>query len=215
MDKKPKKAIPKLGYDELRTRETLIISLKEEDEKAWSVFYDTYAMLILNFAKKRGCSQELAEDVLQETVMSLNRYIKNFRYDRKKGKFKSLLFKITESKVIDAFRRAGKQTKLKHSEEFAVAGGSSGKLSERSLQLWDMEWKEELLARAVESVKERVQEKTFQCFEEVYLKGRSVGETAEKMDFSPNLVSQHKHKVLKLIIETGKEMLEDDNLELE
>ena len=35
--------------------------------------------------------------------MVLMRYLKNFEYDRKKGRFKSLLFKITESKVIDAF----------------------------------------------------------------------------------------------------------------
>ena len=177
-------------YEPLVTRETLIKAMKLDDENAWSDFYDRYASLILNFALKRGASRELAEDVLQETAMTLMKYIKTFNYDKGKGSFKSLLFKITESKVIDSFRREGRLTKLKSSELFKQ-DGMDHKSSEESEKLWEEEWKAAILREALEETKKRVQTRTYKCFDEIFMKGESVKNTAEKMHISPNLVSQH------------------------
>ena len=105
-------------YDTFKTRETLIRALKASDNNAWVEFYEMYAPVIVNFARKRGCSKELAEDVLQETTMILMHYLKNFEYDKNKGRFKSLIFKITDSKIVDAFRRSGKISRLENSELF-------------------------------------------------------------------------------------------------
>ncbi|MFA6567526.1 MAG: sigma-70 family RNA polymerase sigma factor [Victivallales bacterium] len=199
-----------MGYNTFKTSETLIRTLKTGDDKAWAVFYESYAQIIISFARKRGCSKELAEDVLQETTMVLMRYLKNFEYDRNKGRFKSLLFKITDSKIVDAFRRCGKISKLESSELFNKTSAPNGEpyLVERE-SLWDREWKERILHESFLEAKRRVKPMTFKCFEELYLKEKPVGEIAREMKISPNLISQHKFKVLKIITETAKKIIDE------
>ncbi len=185
----------------------MIRALKSDDEGAWTDFYDRYAALILSFALKRGCSKELAEDVLQECVMSLMKHLKNFDYDKKKGGFKSLLFKITESKIVDAYRREGKLSKLKDSEIFIAKLADDSEFEEKR-RLWDREWENQVLSEAIVQAKDRVATKTFKCFEEVFIKGKSVKETAEKLNISPNLAAQHKFKVMSLVVDTAKKIFE-------
>ena len=43
------------GFDTIRTDETLIDSVKRHSEDGWAKFYDCYAVIILNFARKLGC----------------------------------------------------------------------------------------------------------------------------------------------------------------
>jgi RNA polymerase sigma factor (sigma-70 family) len=197
-----------MGYNTFKTSETLIRTLKTGDDKAWAVFYESYAQIIISFARKRGCSKELAEDVLQETTMVLMRYLKNFEYDRNKGRFKSLLFKITDSKIIDAFRRCGKISKLGNSKLFKEASASNGDvfLVEKEA-LWDKEWKERILHESFQEAKKRVNPRTFKCFEELYLNEKPVVDIAREMKISPNLISQHKFKVMKIITETARKMI--------
>lgn len=195
-------------FDTLATSATFIGMLKNENELSWSVFYRNYSKLILNFALKRGCSRELAEDVLQETVMSLFRYLRGFDYDKKKGKFRSLLFKITESKVVDAFRknRIGtvfdeKQLSDKNNEEMPHSQSIVN-----IEKLWDQAWEEELVEKAVEEARSRVKPKTFECFKKVFIDGQSVSAAADEMGIPANLVSQHKYKVMNIVIDSAKKM---------
>ena len=197
-----------MDYDPLKTRKKFIRDLTTDDDKAWVDFYELYAPIIVSFARKKGCSKELAEDVLQETTMVLMRYLKNFEYDRNRGRFKSLLFKITDSKIVDAFRRCGKISKLENVEflnKMSASEGMTG-LAEREA-LWDKEWKERILHESFQQAKNRVNPRTFKCFEEIYLKEKPIKDVAMEMKISPNLISQHKFKVMKIITETAKKLI--------
>lgn len=196
-------------YDKLDTSATFIGHLKDEKEEMWSLFYDSYSAMIINFAKKRGCSKELSEDVLQETAMALFRYMPNFEYDREKGRFRSFLFKITESKIIDAFRRSGKLSLLKNSEIFDNCAVNSEEEFVCSMHLWDEAWEEELLSKAAEIVRKKVQSKTFNCFEKVFMKGLPAKEVADEFGINTNLVYQHKHKVFTMIVDIAKKLLNE------
>ena len=197
-----------MNYNSLETKKKLIRALKTNDDKAWIEFYELYAPVIVNFARKRGCSKELSEDVLQETTMVLMRYLKTFEYDRNKGRFKSLLFKIADSKIIDAFRRCGKISKLENSQLFKEQSASNGGafLAEKEA-IWDKEWKERILHESFQEAKKRVNPRTFKCFEELYLNEKPVVDIAREMKISPNLISQHKFKVMKIITETARKMI--------
>ncbi len=196
------------GYDDQPTRMTFIARLKDEAENAWDQFYDEYASMILSFARKCGCSDALAEDVLQETVMSLLRVMPEFEYNPEKGGFRSLLFKISESKVIDAFRRTGKTVLIDNHELFEkhVPGKGNSPDDTGAVKMWDEAWDNHLLAEAVKIVREKVQPLTYKCFERVYLQNTPVKTVAEELYISPNLVSQHKHKVYNMIVETAQEL---------
>lgn len=191
------------------TCKIFVANLKELNDDVWSEFYDNYSELILNFAKKRGCSHELAQDVLQETVMALFRYLPKFKYDKNKGKFRSLLFKITESKIVDAFRRNNQMNHLRNSEDFNNSQNVFEEDRKHIAHLWDEAMDEIFLVKAMHIVKEKVNPKTYKCFENVFLKGMSVKDVSEKLKIPPNLVSQHKHKVFTMIVDIAKKILED------
>ena len=54
------------------TRWTLIERLKKtEDSRSWQDFFDAYWRLIYSAARKMGCTESEAQDVVQETVISV------------------------------------------------------------------------------------------------------------------------------------------------
>ena len=186
------------------TDPSLIAELKAGNSESWNRFYDTYSRIIVNFAQKHGCDTMQAEDVLQETVMALLRTIPNFDFNPAKGKFRSLLFKITESKVIDAFRRNKRNIPAEDPEVFAKYQGLENNINSPSSRLWDKTWENLILSEAIRMVKSKVQPLTFKCFEEAFMRGHKVKLIAEKLHISPNLVSQHKHKVYSLILKEAE-----------
>jgi len=188
------------------TRPTLIRGLQISKEKSWDQFYDLYAPLIVNFAKKRGCTSTQAEDILQETVLAVMRVIPNFDLQNKTGKFRSLLFKITESKVIDAYRRTKREILFYDPEIIKKYQGAEIVDDTHSRQIWDNTWESFLLSEAMKIVIGKVQPLTYKCFDLTFIKGEKIKNVAVDLGVSPNLVAQHKHKVYNLIIKEAEKL---------
>jgi hypothetical protein len=70
----------------LQTRTTLIKRLKDwQDQASWQAFFDTYWKLIYGFAVQCGLNGTEAEDVVQETMISVAKQMPNFEYNRSLG----------------------------------------------------------------------------------------------------------------------------------
>jgi len=80
-----------------------------EDNESWRDFFDTYWRLIYNFAARRGLSHEEAQEVVQETVVSVAKSIGKFSYDPKVCAFKTWLLGVTCSKIANQFTRRAHQ----------------------------------------------------------------------------------------------------------
>jgi len=191
------------------THPTLIRGLQASKEIAWNQFYDTYASMIVNFACKRGCSSTQAEDVLQETVLSVMKVLPKFDLHNKKGKFRSLLFKITESKIIDAYRRNRRNIIVEDPAIIAKHQGVENYENENHRQVWDKTWENFLLSESIKIVISKVQSLTYRCFELTFIKGKKVKDVAVELEISPNLVAQHKHKVYNLIIKEAEKLKDE------
>src|SRR4051794_5432234 len=88
------------------TRWTLIGRLKNwDDQESWREFFDTYWRLIYGVARKSGLRPEEAQDVVQETVISVCKKIKDFKADPAHGSFKSWLLYLTRWRIIDRVRK--------------------------------------------------------------------------------------------------------------
>jgi len=172
----------------------------------WEMFYDRLAPVIINFARRRGCDELMAEDVLQETFLSVIKALPEFKLDRGKGQFLSFLFKVTEYKVIDAFRRHGKEMLISRAD--AIGGKLRDEIisNSDSREIWYETWEKHLLGEAMNRVKERLEPMTYQCFDMVFIKGMKVAKVAEKLHISPKLVSQHKYKTYNSIIAEAKKI---------
>src|SRR6266566_1940623 len=88
------------------TRATLIHRLKNwQDQASWQDFFDTYWKLIFTVAIQAGLTEVEAQDVVQETMVSVARHMPSFTYNRVQGSFKSWLLNMTRWRIRDQFRR--------------------------------------------------------------------------------------------------------------
>src|SRR5258708_10534861 len=106
------------------TRRTLLSRLKDwNDHESWKVFFDTYWRLIYNAAVRAGLTDAEAQDVVQDTVISVSKSMPNFKYHEDQGSFKSWLLRLTDWRITDQLRK--RQTAIQHSNRMPGADCST------------------------------------------------------------------------------------------
>jgi RNA polymerase sigma factor (sigma-70 family) len=193
--------------DTIPTRKSLLGRLVDwRDEKSWRAFFDTYWRLIYGFALKHGLTHEEAEEVVQETVLAVARGLPRFSYDPAKCGFKTWLFSVTRSKIANQqarrVRNAGVLT------DPPTCTGTSTSLADRVpddqaqdrwIGLWDDEWRQTLVDRALRRVKERVSIEHFQIFDLFVLKGWPARDVARTLGVSRALVYVTKLRLSRML----------------
>src|SRR5947207_12829164 len=92
--------------DYLPTRESLLLRLRKwDDETSWAEFFETYWRLIYSVARRAGFNDAEAQDVVQETVITVARKVPEFKYDPTIGSFKGWLLTLTHSRIQDQIRK--------------------------------------------------------------------------------------------------------------
>jgi RNA polymerase sigma factor (sigma-70 family) len=165
------KTVSATEYNLIPTRYSLLSRLQNWDDQAsWKEFFDTYWRLIYFIALQSGLTEAEAQDVVQETVISIAKDIHKFKRDRALGSFKGWLRNLTRWRIADQLRRRihSRQENLvtevegDTSLEFTqVPDPASGTLDE----IWEKEWRANLFEAAVDRVKRRVKEEHFQIFD--------------------------------------------------
>src|SRR2546422_8175240 len=88
------------------TRHSLLSRLKDwDDQDSWRDFFNTYWKLIYGAAIKSGLSDTEAQEVVQETVITIAKKINEFKTDPALGSFRGWLLHITRWRIADQFRR--------------------------------------------------------------------------------------------------------------
>jgi RNA polymerase sigma factor (sigma-70 family) len=176
--------------DIIPTRRSLLSRLKNwDDQESWREFFNTYWKLLFNVARKSGLSDAEAEDVVQETIIAVARQMPGFTYDPSVGTFKGWLLHITRWKIGDLFRR---RRRAERNEAQALERGSlpdpSQVVSSEFEQVWEHEWKQNILATALARVKERVSAKQYQIYDLYVVKNWPVEGIVTTLKVSRNQV---------------------------
>jgi RNA polymerase sigma-70 factor, ECF subfamily len=183
------------------TRITLFDKLKKADnQSAWNEFCTFYWDLIIRWARQFGCSEAMAKDVFQETVIRLIRNMPEFEYDVNIGRFRGFLKTIVKRKVIDSFRKEAKYVDMSQFED---------KDKNMSLQFesisceqpatveHDRIWLESLLKSSIRRVSHKVEEKTYQSFRMYVMEELPVEKVKQKLNISTiDAIYQHKSRFL-------------------
>src|SRR5258706_11507380 len=94
------------GPEIIPTRQSFLDRLKDwDDSSSWKDFFDPYWSLIYGVARKAGLSDSEAQDVVQETIISVARKIPEFIYDPAVCSFKTWLMRMTRWRIIDQIRK--------------------------------------------------------------------------------------------------------------
>src|SRR6185295_19543335 len=101
-----------------------------------------------------------AQEVVQETVITVAKNVGKLRYDPAIGSFKGWLLNITRWRIADQFRKrlpdqrsyraADDDRMTAPMDRFPDPGGQT------LAQIWEQEWKENLVAAAITRLKKKV-----------------------------------------------------------
>ncbi|MBI3852329.1 MAG: sigma-70 family RNA polymerase sigma factor [Verrucomicrobia bacterium] len=189
------------------TRATLIQRLKNwQDQSSWQDFFDTYWKLIYHVALKAGLREAEAQDVVQETMISVAKHMPSFKYDPAIGSFKAWLLNMTRWRISDQLRK--REIAAEHrafSNDTATGTRTVDKVVDpRSQELdavWEAEWKKNLYDAAIAKVKRRFDPQKYQIFDLYVNKEWAPARVATAFGVSIDQVYLAKHRVTEMITE--------------
>lgn len=199
--------------DPVPTRLSLLSRLKDwGDQDSWKDFFDTYWRLIYSVAIRSGLTDAEAQDVVQETVLTVAKEISTFKRDPARGSFKGWLRRIANWRIRDHLRKRNRHpagNDSKHQEEAWQEAESIPDSTNGMEQFWEEEWQTNLWLAAIARVKAKVDDEQFQMFDLHYVKEWPVQKVARVLRVSMARVYIARHRVSALV-KTEIEELEKD-----
>jgi RNA polymerase sigma-70 factor (ECF subfamily) len=197
---------------DLKTRQTLIERLRDrEDKQTWREFFNRYWKLVYGLAIKSGLTHDEAEEVVQETMVTVSQCLDDYLYKPQECSFRSWIFHKARWRIIDQIRKRkpdfvqssepGSDTSRTATVE-KVPDEESVKLE----QHWNEEWQKNLVDVAIERVKHNVADRQFQIFDLYVLKEWPVAEVKRMLHVSTAQVYLAKHRVAALIKKEVKKL---------
>lgn len=194
------------GTDPYVTRATIFLRLNDSDhnvrEVGWREFRDRYAPVIVGFCRNAGLPAQDADDVLQEVMFGFFRVSSRFEYDPRRGRFRGYLKTATLNVIRKRLRQRPFGAPV---DSMDLADDAPGVTS-----LWDRQWEDHLTQRAIETVRGRLDTRTFEAFDLYARRGVPAEEVARRLDMKVNSVHQAKRRVLKAVNEEVARMQEEE-----
>jgi RNA polymerase sigma factor (sigma-70 family) len=187
------------------TRASLIQRLRDwQDEEGWQEFFRVYWKLIYGVARHAGLNDAEAQDVVQETLISVAKHMPTFRYDPSVGSFKTWMLNMTRWRILGQFRKRrpmadqppdSATSTVRTDPVEAIADPNSLDLN----AVWEAEWRNNLLNAAIEKLKRRLDPQRFQIFDFCVNKEWPAEKVAERFGVAVDQVYQIKHRVTESI----------------
>jgi RNA polymerase sigma factor (sigma-70 family) len=191
--------------DLIPTRASLLSRLKNwEDQESWQDFFDTYWKLIYNLARKAGLTDAEAQDIVQETVISVARKIEGFRYDPAVCSFKTWMLRLTRWRIINQLKKRRHENAAdpfggRATSDAPDPGPEEVPVGFELEAIWDQEWEKNQLDAALERVKRQVPPEQFQIFDLYCLEQWPAQKIARTLGVPVGRVYLAKHRVSRLL----------------
>jgi RNA polymerase sigma-70 factor (ECF subfamily) len=199
-------AMPGDESSSLRTRPSLLNRLKSGDDvPSWNEFYRIYGKLVRDFALRAGLNDSEADEVVQETAIAISRHLPEYRYDPKVCRFKTWLLNQASWRIKDQLKKRG-QTIARFGSPPPVAPNDDtartatiNRVPDPAVvnldALFEVEWRKNLFAAALERVKQKFSLKQLQIFDLLVLKEWPAADLAKALGVTLANVYVTKHRV--------------------
>jgi RNA polymerase sigma-70 factor (ECF subfamily) len=196
--------VPQNENDLIRTRATLLERMKDwSDQPSWQEFFDIYWKLIYGVARKAGLSDAEAQDVVQETLVSVAKHIPAFKYDPALGSFKAWLLQLTRWRIVDQLRKRGPMAWRQANVGDTARTTMIERLADEHGPDWDAiceaDWEKTILNAAMERVKRRLDPQKLQIFDFYVNREWPPEEVARTFNVSVNQVYLVKNRVAEML----------------
>jgi RNA polymerase sigma-70 factor (ECF subfamily) len=179
------------------TRPSLLVRLRDgADAEAWGEFVRLYAPLVYGYARKRGLQDADAADLTQEVMRTVARVASRFHYDPRRGSFHGWLFTVAYRQVKHFL--AGRRHRPRGSGDSAVQVllDEQPAPEPEAASLWDEDFEQQLMARALERVRGLFRDSTWRAFWLTAVEGKKAKEAADTLGMSVTAVYMAKSRVL-------------------
>lgn len=163
------------------TRDSLLLRLKDpRDREAWDQFADLYRPVIYRLARGRGLQDADAQDLSQQVLMAVASAIPRWQPSSEQTRFRHWLRRVAKNATLNALSRRPKD----------IGGGGSDfhhllrEAADRdpaTEEAIDWESRREIYRRAVEQIRNELNESTWQIFARSTIDGESVRSVAKSM----------------------------------
>ncbi len=180
------------------TSRSLLERIKADDAEAWDRLISLYAPMAYRWCRRCDLPEQEIADVLQEVFQSVGTHISSFRQDREGDTFRGWLRTITRHKVLDHFRKLGREP--------GGAGGTDAQIRFAKLPAAqppneddssDQRADRGVVGRALELIKSEFEDRTWRAFWLTAVEDRVPKEVAIELGMSPGAVRVAKSRVLR------------------
>jgi RNA polymerase sigma-70 factor (ECF subfamily) len=191
------------------TDPSLIEAAKDwSNDAGWTEFYTKYAPAIRRHSGASGLSAAEAEDVVQETMLKVTRYLPRFEYDRTICRFRTWLNQIVNQRIFETIRRRKRglfsETSLDEMRETVHAAEVTA-----GDPVAQAEVERRLVEACLARVRTRVKPRHWQVFEAHALHGLSAEETAVLHHTTAANVWVIRHRLLKALRTEWRHLLDE------
>ncbi len=195
-----------------KTRPTLLERLQHgTDPLAWDEFYRRYWPLIHTSAKRRGCSDQTAEEVVQEVMLKVFEQKDIFQYDPARGRFRNWLGVLVRNKVVQNRRRPSERIRALGGDHDADTIEPEATNAQPDAA-WEASFEEALLLVLLDVLRREMSPPAYQAFELLTLAELPGTKVANYVGLSPTGVYRAHKRALKRLKELGATYRDDGQL---
>ena len=198
------------GLRSTGTSRSLLERVRANETAAWDRLVTLYAPLVLHWCRRWNLQDEDSADVFQEVFLAVATHITGFRKNGAGDTFRGWLRTITRNKVLDHFRRLGRQP--------GAVGGTDANIRLAQLpeaepaseddRVAEVEAENSLFRRGLDLIRNEFEERTWQAFWRTAVEGRSPKDVGDELSMSPGAVRVAKCRVLHRLREELGDLLE-------
>lgn len=171
-----------------------------EDQAAWERFVALYSPLLLRWAQRAGLPRHDAFDLVQDVLVTLLHELPSFNYRPDRGAFRSWLRTLTVRQA--AARRVRPPAAAMTADALSETVASNDEPWEEA------EYREFLVRRALEVMKQDFEDSTWRACWEHAVSGRTAAEVGRLLGLSEGAVYVAKCRVLRRLREELQGLLE-------
>lgn len=193
------------------TQVTLLERLRDGDGvMAWEEFFNRYWRLIFATARRRGCQDHTAEEIVQDVMLTVYQQRDVFRYAPEKGRFRDWLCTVVRNAVARHRREPAQRVRARGGDDEAPPEPIGEDNVEDD---WEAGFETAMLASLLDVVRQEVAPETYQAFELLTLRELSGAEVARVTGLSRNAVYLARKRVWQRLQQLGARYRDDGQLD--
>jgi RNA polymerase sigma-70 factor (ECF subfamily) len=184
------------------TRSSLLRRIHDhQDSESWNEFDGVYRPLLTQYARQRGMSAQVAEEIAQDCLIAVAKQISGFERRRS---FRAWLRAIVDHKVADhlAKQRGRKKTvgdaALSALRDYAPQPGDA----------WEQQWNEAVATMLAKRLQTSFAAHTVQAFTLYVLDGKPVEEISTALGMTANQIYVAKSRVARYLRENCADLID-------